>query len=123
MSIPAPVLVYGRDRKLLETRRLVLQTLGGKVYAADDRETTEQLIRDLMPGVLVLCYTLSPEERDLILSFVHAVYPATKVLILRADGPASAQTDDDFSIFTGPRALRRKVEEMLFDQTCPAQRA
>ncbi len=113
MASLAPVVVYGWDSKLLETRRLVIQTLGGKVYAAADRRSAEQLIHDLKPGVLVLCYTLAPEERDLILAFARTHYPAVKILTLGADGPVTAETSDHFSIFTGPRALKTKVAEML----------
>jgi CheY-like chemotaxis protein len=113
MSSPASILVYGRDSRLLETRRLVLQTLGAKVYTAANRQTAQQLVHDLQSGVLVLCYTLPPSERDPILSLVEVGYPAMKTLILQADGLAST-ADDHFSIFAGPAALRAKVEDMLF---------
>ena len=113
MSNPGPILVYGRDSRLLDTRHLLLETLGGKVYEAADREMAERLLVQLEPAVLVLCYTLESEERDLITSFVKVTCPTTKVLVLQADGPASTQTDEEFSIYTGPAAFIARVAEMI----------
>jgi len=114
MSNPARVLIYGRDPSLLETRQLVLETTGGVVVATTELEDTKHELVHNQPDLLVLCYTLSPDDRSAILSSVDCLVPKLKVLVLRADGPAITQTDDcDFSIFNGPAALKSKVMKML----------
>ena len=114
MSIPATILIYGRDASLLETRRMVLETIGGRVCATTDFEETKQMMTEAEPDVLVLCYTLNADDRESILSSAEALRPEMKILVLIADGPASKQMSDDaFSIFAGPAALKAKVTEML----------
>jgi DNA-binding NtrC family response regulator len=114
MSNPARILIYGRDSSLLETRQLVLQTVGGIVDATTDFEHAKRLLIEERPDLLVLCYTLTSQDRAAILSAVQDTRPAVQVLVLRADGPPSTQTsEDEFSIFTGPGALKAKVIEML----------
>ena len=113
MSNPARILVYGRDPSLLETRQLVLQTIGGTVLATRELEFARDVLTKEEADLVVLCYTLSPDERAAILDFFEHLHQRPRVLILRADGPASFQTDEDFSIFSGPAALKAKVVEML----------
>jgi len=112
MSNPACILVYGRDPSLLETRCMLLETTGSKVHATTEPEQAEQIIREERPDLLVLCYTLSPEDRTNILSAAQHLRPEMKTLILTADG-TSETGNGDLDIFTGARALRAKVVEML----------
>ena len=114
MPNPARILIYGRDSSLLETRQLVLETVGGIVDATTDLEHAKRLLTEERPDLLVLCYTLTPPDRAAILMAAQHLHPAVQVLVLRADGPPSTQTsEDEFSIFTGPSALKAKVSEML----------
>jgi hypothetical protein len=108
------ILVYGRDPSLLETRQLVLETIGGKVNATTELKCAERFLTQGPLNLLVLCYTLSSEDRGVILALAQRLHPNLNVLVLRADGPASTETaDGDFSIFGGPAALKAKVMEML----------
>jgi len=114
MTHPSRIVVYGRDPSLLETRQLVLETIGGMVDATTQMERAEHFLANDPPDLLVLCYTLSSEDRGAILALAERLHPSLKVLVLRADGPASTQTAEaDFSIFSGPAALKAKVIEML----------
>ena len=114
MSHTSRILVYGRDPSLLETRQLVLETIGGAVDATTELEHAERFLAHDPPDLLVLCYTLSEEDRRAILNLAERLHPHLNVLVLRADGPASTQTGEkDFSIFSGPAALKAKVLEML----------
>ena len=114
MSNPARILVFGRDSSLLETRQLVLETIGGIVNATTKLDQARLLLAHSAPDLLILCYTLSPDDRSAILGIVRKIRPELKVLVLRADGPASVQTDDEeFNIFWGAGALRARVKEML----------
>jgi hypothetical protein len=114
MTNPVPILIYGRDSSLLETRRMLFETLGGAVYAAHDRAGTERTIRDGEPGLLVLCYTLSAEEREEIVVSARTLDPQIGILVLQADGSADPRAGEDvFNIFRGPVALKAKLEQML----------
>jgi DNA-binding response OmpR family regulator len=81
MSHPACILVYGRDPSLLETRCMVLETTGSVVRATAEPEEAERIIRDERPALLVLCYTLSPEDRSSILSSAQLLRPDMKTLV------------------------------------------
>jgi DNA-binding response OmpR family regulator len=117
MSIPASILVYGRDLLLLETRRMLLERTYRRVYIASEREQAQEIIRVERPDLLVLCYTLSSEDRKVITAAASALHPDMKVLLLQADGPVGKQTSGDtFNIFSGPAAFKGKVEKMLIGQ-------
>lgn len=114
MSSPAPILVYGSDSRLLATRRMVLETLGGRVETALDHEQAKELLLDLDIELLVLCFTISAAERELVLQAARHRTPELKVLVLQGDGSGPANVlDDHFSIFAGPAKLKSKVLEML----------
>lgn len=114
MSSPASILVYGSDSSLLATRRMVLETLGGRVETAVDQKEAEQLLLNPEFELLVLCFTISSEERELILQAARRRTPQLRVLVLLGDGPSSANSpEDQFSIFAGPAKLKTKILEML----------
>lgn len=113
LSDSASILVYGRDSNLLKTRRWVLETIGSKVYATTSLKETEQLIISVKPTLLVLCFTLSSEDRRYVLKLVQALRPQMKVLTLTADGPAGMPEGNDFNIFAGTAALKLRAIEML----------
>ncbi|MDP9050750.1 MAG: hypothetical protein M3O31_08525 [Acidobacteriota bacterium] len=91
---------------------MLLETTGRVVHATTEPEQAEQIIREEHPDLLVLCYTLSPDDRSSILSAAQHLRPAMRTLILTADGTTETG-QDDLSIFTGARALKAKVVEML----------
>jgi DNA-binding NtrC family response regulator len=108
------ILVYGRDPNVLETRRMVLETTGARVLATTRWEEAQQVIENATVSLLVLCYTLSSEDRLLILQFAQRVSPEINALVLRADGQSPPDFDKDtLDVFAGPRAFKAKVMEML----------
>ena len=112
MPNPAYILVYGRDRKLLETRCLVLESTGGTVHATTKILEAERILRDEHPDLLVLCYTLTAADRAEILESAQQFCPGIRTLVLTADGqPETGHGDHD--IFTGTRAFKAKVVEVL----------
>jgi len=121
MSVPSPILLYGIDEHLLATRRMVLATISGKVHAAADLATAKRLLKEVEPSLVVLCYTLSAEEREMILSFLKAACPATRALFLWADAPATTANEESLCIYEGPAALKANVAEMLSIQQAPVR--
>lgn len=124
MPIPAHVLIYGRDSSLLETRRMVLETIGGTVHATTDGMQAKQMIANGWPDLLILCYTLSAEDRESILNSAQALRPEIKTLVLSANGPLYTQLSEGaFNTFAGPAALKAKVAQMLDqEEASPAER-
>lgn len=112
MTNPACILVYGRDHKLFETRCLVLESTGGAVHATTKLMEAERILLEKHPNLLVLCYTLNTEDRAVILDSAQRFCPGIKTLTLTADGqPETGEGDHD--IFTGARAFKAKVVEVL----------
>lgn len=114
MSQQARILVYGRDPALLETRRLVLESKQDPVAATTDFIEACRYLEVEQLELLVLCYTLSRDDRSLILAVLAQVRPQMKVLALEADGPPPfRETPSTLNIFSGPRVLREKVNALL----------
>jgi len=68
------------------------------------------------PDVLpILCYSLSAEECEQALAFLHLLKPARKSLVLTAGMPTCGSGEDDelLSAFDGPRALVASVGRLL----------
>ena len=83
--------MLGHDEHLIATRQWVLQSRGYRVVTASD--TTVLTTLPLMPPVrlLVLCHTLSPEERDQAEALASTRWPDVKCLTLTAE-PGRAPT-------------------------------
>lgn len=110
MSTAPSILVYGHEATLLQTRAWVLGTAGYRVFCTKYKlESNSSEPIDL----LVLCHTLSPEERRNALLTLASEWPEAKKLQLR---PSSGLPENDvgiFDIFEGPRGLLQKVDELL----------
>lgn len=81
MSCHARVLLFSRDRVLLQTRQLVLGAFFD-VHAAGRAQEVEKLLRSYRYDLLVLCYTLSDADRAWLSSALQAQKYQPKVLSL-----------------------------------------
>jgi hypothetical protein len=63
MSKPVSLVLYGRKQHLLDTRRRLLQEAGHQVWTAGQISDVSAIIAKEQMDVLILCHTLSPEER------------------------------------------------------------
>jgi DNA-binding NtrC family response regulator len=111
----AAILVYGRDDRLLETRRWVLERSGLKVCTTTELSDVEQILATEPIVLFVLCHTLSPEESDASLLKAHALRPQMKNLVLTANTPLGSlgSREEVVSAFEGPRTLLAAVERLL----------
>ena len=124
MSHPACILVYGRDASLLETRCMLLETTGSKVYATTRWEDAERIIKEQHPTLFVLCYTLTPEDRSSVLHFAQRFSPEMRLLILTADGqPSDDNPENTHNIFAGAEAFKARVVGLLHDHADSEERA
>jgi len=81
----SPIVMLGHDEHLLATRQWVLQSRGYRVITAKDASILTTL--PLIPTVrlLVLCHTLSPDERDDAETLASIRWPDVKSLTLEAE--------------------------------------
>ncbi|MGF7179035.1 DNA-binding NtrC family response regulator [Tunturiibacter psychrotolerans] len=83
MVSPISVLVFGRDARLLETRRWLLEAAGYRVRTTAEYPEAIRILDAANIRLLILCHTLSTEECGRVLTSVHRSQ-ALKTLALTA---------------------------------------
>lgn len=81
MSVPISILLFGRNTRLLESRKMVLQSVGYRVYMASDLSTASHILRDAEIDLLILCHSLPMEDRGRALALNYR-WPMMKSLVL-----------------------------------------
>lgn len=100
------VLLYGRDRYLIESRCLVLRKSGFKVVTALEPGDFETAEGSSLPDLVILCHTLSQEECRVALALSRMHWPAAKRL----------------SLYSGSRGCSdRRLSEVLDASDGPAK--
>lgn len=114
MQPAAHVLIVSRDPMLLQTRKLILGTYF-QVEAAGRLSEAEAIIAKNYLDLVVLCYSLSPDECQRIVSLVSRQKPRPKILALSVLGalPFNVTPDQQMRSEDGPYALLKKSAEML----------
>ena len=109
------VLIYGTDRGLLSTRRMVLEQTGLEVAVASEMVEVERLVRESAVHLLILCHTLRNDEREAAIAVVADAWPDAKSILLTKN--YAAQDADRSRIVvnsaTGPRGLLATVAQVL----------
>jgi hypothetical protein len=105
------VLQFGRYRLLLETRSKVLQMAGLSVV---NTFTSEECAKEFLAeyfDLVILCHSLSIEERQLMASFVHRRNSSTPVILISM----SEESDPSMNAVLGsePQNLVRDVQKIL----------
>lgn len=115
MTPHSTILVYGRDPLLLETRSWVLEEAGFAVVTSSSLVEAEQQLASPEVKLLVLCHTLSAQERTDILAVASRINPSAKRLLLTASTviPLDAPHEAVLSALEGPRALISTVRKVL----------
>jgi hypothetical protein len=81
----SPIVLLGHDEHLLATRQWVLQTRGYRVITANHASALQTLPLSPSVQLLVLCHTLSLEEREDAAAAARIRWPGVKCLTLTAD--------------------------------------
>ena len=84
MSEPISLVLYGHDRHLMDVLRLLLQEAGYQVWTAGKIPDVFAIITEERIDVLILCHTLSPEERAWAIAFADVQSPPLKSMVLSA---------------------------------------
>lgn len=115
VPIPASILVYGRDLKLLQTRCMLLQMTGSKVLSAGVLTEAQQLLTEEHPDLLILCHTVSPDDASRLLSAPGTMSLRTRTVVLTAGGKKSSgfSGSEAVDVLDGPGVLLDRVTELL----------
>ena len=111
MRDKAHILISGRDRSLLETRERVLQIAGYRVSTTLQPVEGSHDLGDVR--LLIICHTLSVEERRSDLALLADAYPQARALCLVPLAGAVAIDVPTLDSYRGPREMLRVVNSLL----------
>jgi hypothetical protein len=114
-STQISVVLFGRDVHLLESRKWVLQSWGYRALSIKRLADLDRVPLTPTVHLLVLCYTLSPEECTDAIARAKLRWPGVKGLALvRHAPPEPAQVFDPvLHIPDAPARLARMVGELV----------
>ena len=78
----ATILMYGVDRSLLLTRRLLLEGTGARVFTTTQFEDEIELMASQKPDVLILCQSLAMDQCQTALIMARELRPEMKTMVL-----------------------------------------
>jgi len=114
------ILVYGTDPILLTTRRLKLEKAGYRVFATMEFLDAKLVLMNQQIDVLIVCQTLSDDERSGILETAQAMTPDVKCVIVRFDGRDVPVGDAEFvEGLEGPTTLLKAIGRILIRKALP----
>lgn len=114
----SPILVYGRDQRLLQTRSWVLEHAGYRVLQAADLREAEAQAKAEPLGVAVICHTLSAEECRAALRMLRRLRPEVQRLVMTASATtvSDGQQEAVLSAYDGPLGLLKTVGRLAGGQ-------
>jgi hypothetical protein len=109
------ILLYGRDSSLLNTRELILQRAGYRVFTATDLSEIDSVLQGESVDLLILCHSLTLEQCGRALAFCHSRWPFVKSLLLAAPGSwcAKGKRELVFEASAGPAELLATVGRLF----------
>ena len=116
MSSVSTILIYGHDPTLLDTRRWVLEKAGFQVFTVGEMEGTAKLLADERIDLLLLCHTLTSEERRTIRAATTNLRPATKTLVMMTTSQEAGREETEggsIHIFAGAAGLIAATRKLL----------
>jgi hypothetical protein len=110
MFVPISILPFGRNAQLLEPRKMVFEPVGCRVYMATDLSTAKRVLREKQIDILILCHSLSLEERGRALALTYC-WPMMRSLVLTAgdDGCPDNLLTEVIDALDGPAKLASTV--------------
>jgi len=114
-SNPIPILVFGRDAFLLDTRAMVLENAGFNVIKTNGVADAEAILETQDVALVVLCHTLSGENREAVVKHANSLKPVVKTLLLTASAPVRLEAAPTaiLSAFDGPETLVETVDNLM----------
>jgi hypothetical protein len=113
MHISACILLYGLDPVLLDTRRMMLERTGHRVFSATNLAEVEQISLTQPIQLFIVCHSVSREACETVLAAVQELCPTMLLLVLTkapCDWPDEREV---LSIYDGPAAFVATVARLL----------
>ena len=108
------ILVYGKDEILVMTRGLILEKAGYEVFRAEQVGNAMLVLMNHQIDIVVLCQSLTDEERRGILETAHALQPEIKCAVLDfAESEVAIEGVDLIRGLVGPSTLLKAVGKLL----------
>ncbi|HEX4156156.1 MAG TPA: hypothetical protein VHY48_11130 [Acidobacteriaceae bacterium] len=109
------VLIFGHDTTLLGTRALILGRDGFQVLTTTDAAETNHILARQSVDLLILCHTLSEQERRTALALARAAHPPLRALALVANATRYTAEGPEVTLSTldGPRTFLAAVHELI----------
>ena len=82
MPIPSLILLYGQDRRLVQTRQWVLESSGFRALTARSIDALEQVAAHEPIDLFLLCDSLPPQARTAALTLIESRWPSARRLVL-----------------------------------------
>jgi hypothetical protein len=109
------IVIYGRDPRLIETRISVLETAGFDVVGVTALPPLKKILTTKPTELLVLCHSLTTQERRAALEVERSLRPDMKVIVM------SEPTSNHFFLpeevvlpaHAGPRMLVETAQRLL----------
>jgi hypothetical protein len=115
MMTAARILAYGKNLKLLETRRLVLMQGGFEVTTVQTLSEFGSVEDAANIACFVLCHTLSVPEQQAALRCIRSRVARSMTVVMNAMNPEFALMQDEVFIspYEGPEALIAAVRSLV----------
>lgn len=112
------ILVYGRDERLQETRRMILASKGYRVIAVSSPAEIETMDSADEVDLLMLCHTLTTEECGRAIAAVQSRWPKARSLFLTSGrfGCHKEFRSEIFDSMEGPEKLVTKVSRLVDEE-------
>ena len=111
MSTPISILICGRDAALLKTRGLVLESAGYDVTVTLRSLEFEPDLSAIK--LMIVCHTLSENERRQAISILASRSPQAKIVCLAPTKGAIDASVTTVDSFRGPRMLLDTVKSLV----------
>jgi hypothetical protein len=112
------ILVYGNEEMLVTTRQLILEKVGYEVFSATRFASALVALVNEPINVLLLCQSLSDEERRAILETARAIKPDIKTVVFGFDGlEIVADNEVAFTPRNGPATLVNTIDRLIHSES------
>jgi hypothetical protein len=113
-TVHGTILVYGNDSMLVATRRLIFSKAGYNVLTAAEFADAMLMLVNQPIDLLVLCQSLTDEERRGILETAHSINPEIKTAVLRYEGlDLPVESGEIVEGLEGPVSLLEAIGRIL----------
>jgi DNA-binding response OmpR family regulator len=118
MPTDASILIFGRDRLLLQTREWLLKAANYRVLAAETLLDVGKISGDQRVDLIVICHTVPEEDGEQALATVSTRCPNVKCLVLAAENkPDHAPCAETLPIMSSPQTFISKVQNLVGGKT------